>query len=232
MVVIPAGTFMMGSRPEEEGRDDSAGPQHEVTFANSFAVSEYEVTFDDWDACVDFGDCPPANDSGFGRGQQPVINVSWDDANRYVAWLSTMNSRSYRLLSEAEWEYAARAGSQMAYSWGDEIGNGKANCLNCDSKQHDKRPAQVGSFAPNQFGLHDMHGNVWEWVEDCYHDNYNGAPTDGTAWAAGSVCTLRVLRGGSFYDKSPEIRSAHRLWIAPGNRMVHVGFRVARTLNP
>jgi formylglycine-generating enzyme required for sulfatase activity len=228
MVVVPAGEFMMGS-----GRYSDEGPQHKVAFAKRFAVSKFEVTFDQWDACVAYGDCDPrVGDSGFGRGRQPVINVTWDDAQRFVAWLSRMTSKPYRLLSEAEWEYAARAGTQTAYSWGDEIGKGNANCLNCGSKWDGTQAAPVGSFAPNQFGLYDTHGNVWEWVEDCYQGNYNGAPTDGSAWAAGGDCTRRVLRGGSWYDKPDEIRSAHRLWLAPNNRMVHVGFRVGRMLSP
>jgi formylglycine-generating enzyme required for sulfatase activity len=233
MVVVPAGEFMMGAPTPEMALYGDKGPQHKVVFAKRFGVSKFEVTFDQWDACVDYGDCDPrVDDSGFGRGRQPVINVTWDDAQRYVRWLFRTTDKAYRLLSEAEWEYAARAGSQMAYSWGDDIGKENANCLNCGSKWDGRQAAPVGSFAPNQFGLYDMHGNVWEWVEDCYHGNYNGAPTDGLAWAADGDCPSRVLRGGSWYDKPPEIRSAHRLWLAPGNRMVHVGFRVARTLTP
>jgi formylglycine-generating enzyme required for sulfatase activity len=170
MVVAPAGKFMMGS-PEGQGTDVER-PQHEVTFAN-FAVSTFEVTFDAWDACVAYGDCPPASDSGWGRGRRPV------------AWLSRMTGRTYRLLSEAEWEYAARAGTQTAYSWGDEIGEGNANCKGCGSQWDGQRTAPAGSFAANVFGLHDMHGNVWEWVEDCAHGNYSGAPEDGPAWTAG-----------------------------------------------
>jgi formylglycine-generating enzyme required for sulfatase activity len=234
MVVVPAGEFIMGSPTNEKGGPHKEEePQHKVVFAKPFAVSRFEVTFEQWDACVAYGDCDRrVGDSGFGRGRQPVINVTWDDAKGFVAWLSTMTGKPYRLLSEAEWEYAAGAGTQMAYSWGDEIGNLNANCQNCGSKWDGIRAAPVGSFAPNRFGLFDMHGNVWEWVEDCHHGNYNGAPTDGSAWAVGGDCTGRDLRGGSWYDKPDDIRLAHRLWLAPGNRMVHVGFRAGRTLTP
>ena len=141
-----------------------------------FAVSKLEVTADEWDACVVLGGCTwPAPETGFGRGTRPVMNVSWDDAQQYVAWLSTRTGKTYRLLSEAEWEYAARAGTSTAYFWGNEIGNGNANCNGCGSQWDHRRTAPVGSFAPNAFGLHDMHGNVWEWVQDCMHEDYNGA---------------------------------------------------------
>jgi formylglycine-generating enzyme required for sulfatase activity len=138
MVVVPAGAFLMGSPATEKGRYPNEGPQHEVTIAKQFAVSKFEVTWDDWDACVKYGDCPPVNDSGFGRGTRPVINVSWDDAQQYAAWLSMMTGRPYRLLTEAEWEYAARAGSTTAYFWGDEIGKGNANCSGCGGPWGDR----------------------------------------------------------------------------------------------
>jgi formylglycine-generating enzyme required for sulfatase activity len=163
MIVIPAGEFMMGSPASEEGRSDNEDPRHEVTIAKPFAVSRFEVTFADWDACVHYGDCDPrVSDSGWGRDRQPVINVTWDEAKRYVAWLHRMTDKSYRLLSEAEWEYAARAGTQTAYFWGDEIGKGNANCSGCGSQWDNEQTAPVGSFSANVFGLHDLHGNVWE----------------------------------------------------------------------
>src|SRR5262249_55565492 len=171
------------------------GPQHEVTIAKQFAISKFEVTWDDWDACVKYGDCPQVNDSGFGRGTRPVINVSWDDAQQYAAWFSMMTDRPYRLLTEAEWEYAARAGSTTAYSWGDEIGEGNANCSGCGGQWGDRGTSPVELFKPNAFGLHDMAGNVWQWVKDCYHDDYNGAPTDGSAWTSGD-CNVRGIPGG------------------------------------
>ena len=181
MVVVPAGEFMMGSPPGEKGRYDNEGPQHPVTIKRPFAVSKYEVTFADWDACVSVGGCPQegrADDSGWGRGNRPVIDVSWDDAKAYVAWLSRMTGKPYRLLTEAEYEYAARAGTTTAYPWGDEIGENNANCNGC-GREWLRQTAPVGSFAPNAFGLHDMLGNVWVWVEDCYHATYDGAPPDG-----------------------------------------------------
>jgi formylglycine-generating enzyme required for sulfatase activity len=153
-----------------------------------------------------------------------VINVTWDYAQRYVAWLSKLTGKSYRLLSEAEWEFAARAGTQTAYSWGDEIGKGNAN-------YNGWRTAPVGSFAPNAFGLDDMHGNVWEWVEDCYHDNYNGASANGLAWRTGD-CSRRVVRGSSWLNDPEYLRSANRSWFDPNGRDNHLGFRVGRTLTP
>ena len=229
MVVVPAGDLMMGL----EGRTGSENPQHKVTIAAPFAVSKFEVTFDEWDTCASYGDChPQIFDSRFGRGRRPVINVSWYEAQRYVAWLSKMTGKRYRLLSEAEWEYAARAGTKTSYSWGDEIGKGKANCLGCGSEWDGKRTAPVGSFAANAFGLHDMHGSVSEWVEDCYHPNYDGAPADGSARTAGGDCLTRVVRGGA-WDTSPvNLRSASRGSGRTFTQSNTVGFRVARTLTP
>jgi len=231
MVVVPAGDFMMGSPPNEVGHDSDEGPQHKVVFARPFAVSKFEVTFDDWDACVAYGDCDPhVSDSGWGRGPQPVINVSWGDAKRFVAWLSMVTGRTYRLLTEAEWEYAARAGTTTAYFWGDEIGKDNANCSRCGSRWDDRQTAPVGSFPANAFVLHDMHGNVWEWAEDCIHYTYKGAPTDGSAWIAGGDCSRRVVRGGSWDHDPWYLRSAERGGYASGDRYDHLGFRVARTL--
>ena len=190
------------------------------------------MTFDDWYACVDNGDCDTVHDSGWGRGRQPVVNVTWDDAKRYVAWLSRMTGKTYRLLSEAEWEYAARAGTQTAYSWGDEIGKGNASCFDCGSQWDDKQTAPVGSFAANSFGLHDMQGNVWEWVEDCEHADYEGAPDDGSAWIADSYCNERILRSGSYNSYSWALRSANRHADKTEIRLKVHGFRVGRTLTP
>jgi len=231
MIVIPAGSFMMGSRATEKGHQSREEPQHIVTITKPFAVSKFALTFNDWDACAAFGDCDPhIDDGGFGRGRLPVINVTWYDAQKYVAWLSQMTGKRYRLLSESEYEYAARAGTQSAYPWGEDIGTGNANCEGCGS-QWDNKPAPVGTFAANQFGLCDMVGNVWEWVEDCWHTNYDGAPADGSPWLEGGNCTLRVDRGSSWgYPESP--RSALRDRDATGNHDAIVGFRVGRTLTP
>jgi formylglycine-generating enzyme required for sulfatase activity len=142
-----------------------------------------------------------------------------------------MTGKPYRLLAEAEWEYAARAGTTTAYSWGDEIGNGNANCKRCGSQWDDGGTSPVGSFKPNAFGLYDMAGNVWQWVQDCYHDNYVGAPTDGSAWTSGD-CSQRMGRGGSWFTGPEDLRSAYRGWTTTGDRSNNLGFRIARTLTP
>ena len=157
-----------------------------MAIAAPLAVAKFELTFAEWDACYAVGGCPKAADSGMGRGSNPVINVSWIDAGQYVAWLSLMTGKSYRLLSEAEYEYASRGGTHTAYYWGDQIGANNANCADCRSAWDNKRIAPVGKFAPNPFGLYDMSGNIWEWVADCYHENYIGAPADGSAWMTGN----------------------------------------------
>jgi formylglycine-generating enzyme required for sulfatase activity len=230
MVVVPAGEFMMGSAADERDHYDNEDPLHRVTIARPLAVSKFEVTFEQWDACVANGACPHVSDSNMGRGPQPVINVSLDNAQQYVAWMSTMTGRPYRLLSEAEWEYAARAGTTTAYSWGDEIGKNNANCNGCGSEWDSQRTAPVGSFAPNRFGLYDMHGNVWEWVEDCLHTNYEGAPRDGSAWIAQGDCNRRVVRGGSWAGFPVGLRSALRFWYSTDDHGTDLGLRIARTL--
>ena len=172
-----------------------------------------------------------ATDSTYGRGTRPVINVSWDDAQQYAAWFSKMTGQPYRLLTEAEWEYAARAGSTTVYYWGDEIGNGNANCNGCGSQWDNRQTSPVGSFKPNAFGLYDMTGNVWQWVQDCYHDDYKGAPTDGSGWTSGD-CSRRVVRGGSWGGNPRGRRSATRDASSSDYRSDNVGFRVGRTLVP
>jgi len=195
-------------------------------------VSKFEVTFEEWDACVDHGDCARnISPSGWGRGRQPIMNVSWDDAKRYVEWLSRMTGKMYRLLSESEWEYVARAGTTSAYSFdGDESLLADFAWYELNSND---RPHPVGEKKPNAFGLYDIHGNVWEWVEDCWHDNYlNNPPTDGSAWLTGGDCTRRVVRGGSWNYVPSALRSANRSGDSPGVRSLNLGFRVARTLAP
>ena len=233
MVVVPAGSFMMGSPESEEGRDDDEGPEHRVEIGEAFAVGAYEVTFEEWDACVAAGGCGRyrPDDKDWGRGGRPVINVSWEDAQAYVEWLSRKTGKQYRLLSEAEWEYAARGGSGTRYWWGDEIGSGRANCDGCGSRWDDEQTAPVRSFRGNGYGLYDMHGNVWEWVQDCWNDNYRGAPTDGKVWKSGD-CSRRVLRGGSWNFIPRLLRAASRLRIDTGDRGNYFGFRLARTLAP
>jgi formylglycine-generating enzyme required for sulfatase activity len=227
MVVVPAGSFLMGSPEDEAARSDNEGPQHRVTIAEPFAIGVYEVTFDEWDACVADGGCNGyrPDDADWGRGRRPVIYVSWDDAQAYVDWLSNRTREEYRLPSEAEWEYAARAGTTTRYWSGDEV---VAVYANFD--RNVGRTIEVGSLArPNAFGLHDVHGNVWEWIEDCWNGSYVGAPANGSAWTSGN-CDWRVLRGGSWLVNPWLLRSAYRDWFVPVVRFNFTGFRVARTL--
>jgi len=236
MVVIQAGSFTMGSPPTENNRKPDEGPQHTVTIKKPFAVSRFEVTFDEWDTCVAYGACNPVSDSNVGRGRQPVFNVNWNDAKSYVAWLSKMTGKPYRLLSEAEYEYATRAGTQTVYPWGDDIGVNNADCDGCGSRWDNRQSAQVGSFAANGFGLYDMVGNVREWVEDCYHASYGAeaefkelAPTDGSAWTSG-LCYSRVVRSGSWRQGPAYIRSASRDRRSTDIKGGEYGFRIGRTL--
>ena len=230
MVVIPAGSFRMGCVSGVECRD-SEKPVHQVTISRPFAVGKYEVTFAEWDACVSAGGCSHrADDAGWGRGRRPVMDVSWDDAQSYVRWLSQQTGATYRLLSESEWEYAARAGTSSAYSWGSQVGSGRGNCDGCGSQWDGSQTAPVGSFSPNSWGLYDMHGNVWEWVQDCWNGSYNGAPSGGGAWQSGG-CSRRVLRGGSWNYVPWLLRSAFRSGNTTDFRDSN-GFRVARTLSP
>src|SRR5436190_9060245 len=247
MIVVPAGSFTMGSSPTEAGYSADESPLHKVTIARQFAVGLFEVTFDEWDACADDGGCNEIqvlaglghvvrpykpSDEGWGRGRRPVINVSWHDAKGYADWLSKKSGKSYRLLTGAEYEYATRAGTQTAYPWGNTIGTNNANCHACGSQWDARETAPVGSFAPNGFGLYDMVGNVREWTEDCYHDRYLGAPTDGSAWIEGADCSRRIVRGGSWLLAPVFLRSANRYWFTTDYRLNYLGFRVARTLAP
>jgi formylglycine-generating enzyme required for sulfatase activity len=237
MIVVPAGSFNMGSPASEPGHQSNEDLQHLVTIAQQFAVGQFEVTFDEWDACAADGGCErpiypgPGRDNGWGRGRRPVINVSWFDAQSYVSWLSRKTGRTYRLLTEAEWEYAARAGTTTAYSWGDTVGVGNANCKGCGSQWDNKQTAPVDSFAANPFGLFDVFGNARQWVEDCRHTNYFGAPSNGSAWTSAD-CRYYILRGGA-YNRDPKYgRAASRFGVAPGGRYSDQSIRVARTLTP
>jgi formylglycine-generating enzyme required for sulfatase activity len=235
MVVVPAGAFTMGSPESEPGRYKDEGPQHQVTIARQFAVGQLELTFDEWGACVAESECNGysyrPSDAGWGRDRRPVINVSWDDAYAYVVWLAKKTGKPYRLLTEAEYEYAARGGTLTAYPWGNTIGNNNANCTGCGSQWGSKQTAPVGSFAANGFGLYDMVGNVWEWTEDCYHESFEEAHPDGSAWRSG-VCRRHVVRGGSWSSMPGLLRSADRKWNTADDRNNDLGFRVARTLKP
>ena len=267
MVVVPAGSFRMGSPGNEKGRDKSEGPTRRVRIPEALAVGRYEVTVEEYRAFVGEtgrgmpGGCgaydtgkkwehrPDGSweDPGFGQTSwDPVVCVNWNDAKAYAGWLSGKTGKAYRLLSEAEWEYAARAGTMTSWYWGnsasgqcsyangaDEVFKsryGWAESSGCfDGQMH---TAPVGRYSENGFGLHDMMGNVWEWVEDCWHENYDGAPEDGGAWVTGGDCSRRVVRGGSFYLPPRYTRSAGRYRYLPGHRSSYNGFRIARTLTP
>jgi formylglycine-generating enzyme required for sulfatase activity len=225
MVALSGGTFMMGSPANDEGRDADEGPQHRVT-VKPFAIGQYEVTFDEWDACVAAGGCNGyrPGDQGWGRGKRPVISVAWDDAKAYVAWLTKKTGKPYRLPSEAEWEYAAHAGTTTPFAFGATLTKDQANFGLILGKTQ-----PIGSYPPNAWGVYDLHGNVWEWVEDCWHDNYQGAPVDGSAWAQGK-CSSRVVRGGSWNYHPVYLTSAERSGVGPV-RYLDKGFLVSRTLN-
>ena len=226
MVDISGGTFRMGDLSGEGDSDER--PVHSVTMP-AFKMGKYEVTFTQWDTCVADGGCDryTPDDRGWGRGNRPVIDVSWDDIQGFIDWLNDKTSGSFRLPTEAEWEYAARAGSTTQYSWGNSIGRSRANCDGCGSRWDYDRTAPVGSFSANAWGLHDMHGNVWEWVQDCWNASYAGAPTDGRAWTLGD-CSQRVIRGGSWGDGPRYMRSANRLRIIRSSRLNNIGFRLAQ----
>ncbi len=231
MVVIPAGTFQIGDQQGKGAKDEV--PVHSVQFSKPFAVSRFEVTFDDYDVFAKATKRRFPSDQGWGRGRRPVINVSWEDAQAYAKWLSEQAGKRYRLPTEAEWEYAGRAGSKTEYWWGDTIGRGQANCDGCGSQWDNKQSGPVGSFKANCFGLFDTAGNVWEWVEDCWHDNYNGAPIDGRAWKAenGGRCGRRVIRGGSWDNDPVSLRSSFRGRDLADFRFNFIGFRRAQDLN-
>jgi formylglycine-generating enzyme required for sulfatase activity len=230
LVVIPAGEFAMGSTEQEEGRFGDEGPRHRVMIGQRFAIGRYPVTFAEYDRFCDAADREKPGDRGWGRERRPVINVSWQDAQSYLAWLSQETGRVYRLPSEADWEYACRAGTTTRYSFGDAITSKDVNYAASELG----RTSEVGTYAPNRWSLYDMHGNAFEWVEDDWNEDYRGAPIDGSARKdLGSSSNPRrcVLRGGSWSGNSRDCRSAYRdrdFTVSRGN---NIGFRVARTLS-
>jgi formylglycine-generating enzyme required for sulfatase activity len=238
MVRIDGGCFMMGSPEDEPERDADEGPQHEVC-VEPFEIGRHEVTFADWDACVADGGCAETpDDEGWGRDRRPVVNVSWQEAREYIRWLNGKGGLSgFRLPSEAEWEYAARAGTTTPFATGDCVSTDQANFDgtfeygNCPPPTqvdlHQTQP--VGSYDPNPWGLYDMHGNVNEFVADCWNSGYDGAPTDGSAWEDGN-CTRRVLRGGSWHGYPGYLRSAYRCRSGPAFGHRTIGFRLARSM--
>lgn len=262
MVVVPPGSFQMGSTEAETTREGVPNqfairekPVHPVTIPKAFAVGKFAVTWVEFNAFArdtgfnetgcfwyDKEETDPKKtnkfdtnrswkDPGFPQNSltQPVVCVSWDDAQKYVAWLSAKTGQSYRLLSEAEWEYAARAGATTARYWGDAIGSGNANCYSCGSRWDNQQTAPSGSFKSNAFGLYDMLGNAYQWTGDCWNEAYDGAPGNGTVWTTGN-CKIRVLRGGSWSSDPWLVRAATRDWIVSGFRLSDACFRVARTL--
>jgi formylglycine-generating enzyme required for sulfatase activity len=262
MIAIPGGKFIMGSPRTEQGRFDSEGPLHKVTL-RAFALGKYDVTIEEflkfleqtgyrpqpcdpilgltWRSPGDGHAYPPAF---LEEPRWPATCLSWKDAEVYIAWLNrkvhdlpsarASHGGPYHLPSEAEWEYAARAGTTTSRWWGDAVGHGDANCNGCGSKWDAKLIAPVGSFRPNPFGLYDILGNVWQWVEDCWHENYTGAPTDGRPWLIDGDCSKRVIRGGSWINLPVFVRSAERTHAAATGRDLdysdYAGFRVARSL--
>ncbi len=239
MVVVPAGSFVMGSPESEPEREEYEGPQHGVRIAKPFAVGKFAVTFAEWNACEADDGCGGhiPDDRGWGRGNRPVINVSWDNAKAYVKWLSKKTGKEYRLLSEAEREYAARAGTQTPFWWGSSITPDQANYAG-DAEPYQgggqkgedrQKTLPVKSFQPNPWGLYQVHGNVGEWVEDCWNESYNGAPTDGSARTTGD-CSQRVTRNCSWSNSPALLRAALRYRAGTAFRNSSVGFRVARTL--
>ncbi len=225
MVYVPPGSYIMGT----DNGEKTERPAHKVVISKAFAIGKYEVTFDEWQACLDEKACKRLpDDHKWGRGRRPVINISWFEANDYLRWLSTKTSHKYRLPSEAEWEYAARGGTNSEYSWGNKIGNKKANCRNC-TKEISHQTYPVGSFEPNPFGLYDVHGNVWEWVQDCWNPNYIDAPNDGSARQT-KDCRRRVTRSGSWYYFSKDLRSRYRAKYMAMAFSYGIGFRALREL--
>ena len=257
LVVVPPGSFMMGSPASEAERDGDEDPVHRVTLDLPLAVGVYEVTRGEYGRFVsatghDSGDSCRIYEGGewkkrsgrhwkrpgFSQGRRhPVVCVNWNDAQAYVRWLSGETGEEYRLLSESEWEYVARAGTTGPFHTGGTISTRQANydgnhTYGSGRKgRYRKKTTPVGKFPANAFGLHDVHGNVWEWVEDCRNDSYAGAPEDGSAWESGD-CSRRVLRGGSWSYVPGNLRSADRNWYTSGDRGNIIGFRVARTLTP
>ena len=249
MVVIPAGRYSMGTSGADPKRSPDEAPQHQVTIAKPFAVGRFEVTRGEYAAfvaatgtapgagCRKFNGTDMVADAalawdkpGFEQSDKdPLVCVDWEETRAYLQWLGLRTGVEYRLLSEAEWEYVARAGTTTTRPWGDEPGRGNANCDGCGTEFDAKRTSPAGSFKANPFGVADMLGNVWERLEDCWHETYMGAPVDGTVWTVNGNCAQRVTRGGAWLSDAPDVRSALRNWDLSDNRKNTLGFRVARS---
>ncbi len=238
MVTIPPGQFLMGSPRSELKRDANEGPQIAVTIAAPFEIGRYEVTFDDWDKCINGGGCKGyrPDDRGWGRGKRPVINISWNDANSYIRWLNKKTGLRYRLPTEAEWEYVARGGTNAPFSTGNALSSEQANFNGefpygaAAKGVYRRKTVPVGSFPANEYGVFDIHGNVYEWVEDCWSPNHENAPKDGRARKDGD-CKFRIMRGGSWVTHGYQMRASKRLRYTQDYRYDDYGFRLARTLS-
>ncbi len=226
MIRVPGGTFRMGGASSLVSPDEV--PRHEVTI-QSFMVSVYEVTFAEYNRFAQATGRKKPNNNGWDQKTHPVVEVSWDDALAYTKWLSKQTGKRYRLLSESEWEYMARAGTTSSYWWGTKPGSGNAHCFDCKSDYKTSKPAKVGTFEPNPFGIYDTAGNVFEWVHDCYHRNYKDAPDDGSVWEGGD-CNVRVVRGGAYRSPASSMRVENREKFKSGKGQYNVGIRVAREL--
>jgi formylglycine-generating enzyme required for sulfatase activity len=225
LVSLPAGTFTMGNNAS----DPSERPAHQVSIAAPFAIGKFEVTVQQWNACVTANGCPRIPQAPNTSPSAPMRDVSWDDAQQYVKWLALISGQAYRLPTEAEWEFAARGGTTTPYWWGKEMVQGKANCKECGQPWSSDRPANAGSFPPNGYGLHDTSGSVWEWVADCWHNNLKEAPNDGHAWDEPN-CRVRVIRGGSWREGADYMVTSTRFRYDASVRQSQNGFRVARSL--
>jgi len=235
MTLVKGGCFEMGSPDNEPERTRFEDPRHQVCLKD-FLLGKYEVTFDEYDRFAHASGRALPDDNGWGRGRRPVINVSWDEAKAYGDWLSQQTGTHYRLPTEAEWEYAARAGGAAAFPAGDCVStsaanyDGRTDYYYCGAKTgtYLGRTQTVGGYPANGWGLHDLQGNVWEWVGDCWHDNYQGAPEHGTAWEAGDHCSARVVRGGAWDDGPGALRSAFRNHWSVAYRYADLGFRLVQ----
>jgi len=225
LVSLPADAFTMGNNAS----DPSEKPAHQVRLGAPFAIGKFEVTVQQWNACADAGGCPKVAQAPGTSASAPMRDVSWDDAQQYIKWLTAASGKPYRLPTEAEWEYAARGGSATPYWWGPKMATGKANCKDCGPPWNADRPANAGSFAANPYGLYDTSGSVWEWVADCWHNNFKDAPADGRAWDEPD-CRVRVIRGGSWREGTAYMVTSTRFKYDAGVRQAQNGFRVARSL--
>jgi formylglycine-generating enzyme required for sulfatase activity/serine/threonine protein phosphatase PrpC len=223
MIRVAGGEFRMGGTI---GADEV--PKHTVR-VSSFMVSVYEVTYSEYDRFAKATKRKLPDNSGWDRKSHPVSNVSWDDALAYTRWLTKQTGKKYRLLSEAEWEYVARAGTTTSYWWGSSAGSGNAHCFDCKSEFSTAKPAKIGTYKPNRFGLFDTAGNLFEWVHDCLHRNYKDAPTDGSVWQGGN-CKVRVVRGGAYRSPSNSMRAENREKFPSSRGQYNVGIRLARDL--